>query len=198
MSQDKFTDINWFAPFDLQRYRSIVPEDAKVKTIFARDVVNQLQRRDKTIQPPKDLITGKDCSLRAYMTLLHDASKVLYPDQPPRIAMRQLGRSVFPTFVESLVGRVILGVMGEDVVGIIKLSNKAASATISTGEVAIVMAARGEAILHFRNIYLSDTYQVGVMEGMLDATRRRNVKVRLNSYSIDDVYMQLTWQDPPT
>ena len=129
------------------------------------------------------------------MAVLLEASKLLYPNVSVRSAMRQLGRSVFPTFVESLVGRVILGVMGHDVVGIMKLSNKAAAAAISAGHVATIMAAPGEAILHLKDVYLSDTYQIGVFEGMLAATQKQGAKVLLNSYSVNDVYMQITWQD---
>lgn len=190
-----FNDINWDAPFDIATYLGIVPQGATIKGMFFRDLVGQCSKVGMNLKVKEDYAGYKDYSLRDYMYLLHEAGQMIYPRLGPRRALRQLGRSVFPTFVESLVGRVMLGVMKTDVVSIVKVANKATAAAMSLGRVDTVKAAPGEAVLHLQDIYFSDSYQVGVFEGVMEATKKRGGKISLNSSSVNDVFMQLVWQD---
>jgi uncharacterized protein (TIGR02265 family) len=190
-----FHDIDWDAPFDLKEYSDVVSSSATIKGVFFTDLAKQVQKVGGTLKLDVDYSAFKDYPLRDYMKVCLDAAKLVYPTTSTRRALGKMGRSVFPTFVSTLSGKVLMGVMGTDVVSIMKVMNKAASMTMNCGQVTTVEAGPGRAILRLKDVYFTDTYQVGVLEGVLQATQKRGAKVMIDSTKLNDAHMQLTWQD---
>lgn len=190
-----FLDIDWDAPFELSQYVEVVPSGATIKGLFFTDLAKQVQKAGKTLRLPEDYAAFKDYPLREYMKVCIDAAQAVHPTTTTRRALGKLGRSVFPTFVGTLSGKVLMGVMGNDLVSIMKVMNKAASMTMNCGQVETVEASPGKAVLRLKDIYFTDTYQVGVFEGILQATKKRSSKVMIKPVSSNEMYVQITWQD---
>ena len=190
-----FHEINWDAPFEFNEYLEVVPPSASIKGVFFNDLAKTVQKGGITLKLSQEYSAFKDYALRDYMKLCVEAAKLVYPGTPTRRALGKLGRNVFPTFVGTLSGKVLVGVMGSDVVSIMKVMNKAAAVTMNCGQVTTLEASPGRALLRLKDVYFSDCYQVGVFEGILQATQKRSPKVLIDAAKVNDAVVEISWQE---
>lgn len=199
-------DVAFVAPdftrdLDVRPYLERVPPDALCKGMFFHDVVKAVKRVSPTaveklvpLMGRRRYVAFKDYPLREHMELTAEAVKLLYPGLPTREAMRRLGWLAYPTFAESMVGRVVFGVLGRDLDKIFEVGPKSFEVSVTRGRaVAHLMGER-----HWRYEltdvfgYL-DTYYVGVLEGPI-RHHGFTPDVRIHATSLSDALLDVRWR----
>lgn len=182
-------------------YLERVPPDALCKGMFFHDVLKAVQRVSPTAAAQlvphmgqRRYVRFKDYPLREHMELTAEAVKLLYPQLPSREGMRRLGWLAYPTFADSMVGRIVFGVLGKDLDRIFEVGPKSFEVSMTRGRA--VARRLGEA--HWRYElkevfgYL-DSYYVGVLEGPI---RHHGLvpDVRIHPASISDAVLDIRWR----
>lgn len=144
-------------------------DGAVVKGMFMQSVVDELKRAGKPVPLATDVIAFKDYPIAAYVELIMAGAAALYPDVPPREGIRRLGRVTWAALRESLIGKVVFGVLGNDMQAITRLVPKAYSIA-GRGTVVEVIAIHPDAsIVRLSGVALIDCYHLGAFEGVCAA-----------------------------
>ncbi len=108
--------------------------------------------------------------LRDTMRLIVNAGKLRWPHEPARERLRRVGWTAYPTFAESMAGRVLVGMTSKDLAGKFGAVTKAFSLSVSHARV--TPRRIGDRHWHFDydHVYcFLDSYHVGVLEGLVRA-----------------------------
>ena len=163
--------------------------------MFINDLLDDLRRAGHSVTGMGERYVGfKTYPLLDYLTLVEQAAVKLHPSVPTREGVRRLGRSVYPRFVETLVGKTMFAIAGNRFDDIIPLASKAYSVSITPGSVTIRDKRPGFALVEFRNFWsLPDSLQVGNFEGAMQVTNTTG-EVKVRTLSPCDVDFEVTWQ----
>ena len=160
----RFTDA-----LDVEGMKRLVPANATCKGLVAESALDAL-RAARLPLPPVKFVAFRDYPLIDVMDLFVAAAITLSPGVPLRTALRTLGNGLFPKFTNSLLGRVMYGVFGGNVMAILRLANKSFEQTQNTGKLSTHVLDRTSVRLGFSTTYtFLDSYHVGVVEGTLKA-----------------------------
>jgi uncharacterized protein (TIGR02265 family) len=151
-----------------------IPAGATVKGFFFQRAIEELDKRGKTYDGPRRYTVFKDYPLGDYRELLLTAATQLYPSMKPRGALRRLGRLAYPTLAQTMIGRVIFGVLGNDLSSVMKAAAKGYKVSIHPGSATVIDVGDRHAHVRLEEIHVFvDCYQVGVFEGAIEACGRR-------------------------
>lgn len=182
---------------ELEELRALiarVPKHATVKGMFIKGFLESLDREGISRPTQDRFIAFRDYPLTVFMSLLLGKAQDLWPDRSPRESLRAFGRLAFPTFAESMVGRVIFAVAGNDWKHALTLTDKAYSHSLSPATTRLVEVTERSATFEFRDVWnFCDCYQIGVFEGAM-AHYKVNGSVTLRAYARPcDVDLLLRW-----
>jgi uncharacterized protein (TIGR02265 family) len=170
------TAPDFTAPLDVDRVVAQVPQTALIKGFFI-DSFEKLILKERPELKGKlyeGLARNSYSPLKTYwrgeiMRAEAQFSTLAYPDVATREALRRSGRLIYPSFLGSLIGRVVLvALFAGDVDAVLKAGPKMFSAMTNFGKVDAVRM--GERHWQYRyNDYYSwlDSGDVGVIEGLL-------------------------------
>ncbi len=164
-----FTIPDFSAPLDVDAYLSRLPAGATFKGTVAAATLNTL--RTANVAPPttKVYTEFRDYPMHELLELNIASARALCPDLPVREGLRRIGRALFPTFAQTLIGRVMYGVFGGNVSAIFRLANKSFEITQNTGKVRTEVLGKDTVLLAFTNTYtFLSSYHYGVLEGALE------------------------------
>ncbi len=177
-----------------------MPEDAACKGMYFADLVATLRK----IAPPGDArvaeLTAKryvpfrDYPLADHMRMTALSSRLLFPDCCTREAMRRFGWKAFPTFVQSLIGRIVFKTLGPDLDQIFAAGPKSFEVSLTRGRAKATKLGDAHWRYEFREMFgYLDTYYVGVIEGPI---RKYGFtpEIRLALESPSDGAMTIRWQ----
>jgi uncharacterized protein (TIGR02265 family) len=131
-------------------------------------------------------LTFKDYPLAEYLELLGRAACLVQPQLTPKETLRLLGRSVYPTFAQSLVGKVFISGFGSGhegartglrlVTHVYKLTSNHAVANLTQGS-------DGVSRVELENVWtFPDSYHAGIFEGAAEAFGgRASIEVQARS-----------------
>src|SRR5690606_12558657 len=103
---------------------------------------------------------------------------------------------VYPLFEESLIGRVVFGVLGRDLDQVMRVGPRSFELSLTRGRATAERVGEGHYRYHFREIYgFLDAYYVGVIEGVF-RSHGAPCEVRLSLSSPIDGVMDIRWQEP--
>jgi uncharacterized protein (TIGR02265 family) len=178
-----FTAPDFAGPLDVAAHLDACPADVGAKGMFFNDGIEHVVAQGK--QPPstRKYVAFKSYPNRELIQLLADCAQRAYPDVPLREGLRRLGRSAYPTLASSMVGRVVFGVLGKDIVSIFRIAAKGYEIALTAGKARVVEVDAHGARVRFDDIYnFLECYQVGVFEGaILTCDRRGEVKLKLDT-----------------
>lgn len=178
-----------------------VPPDALCKGMFFHDVMKAVHRVSPDAEQELIPLMGrrrylafKDYPLREHMELTARAVKLLYPNLPSREGMRRLGWLAYPTFAESMVGRVIFGILGQDLDQIYEVGPRSFEVSMTRGRAVAYRMGEQHWRYELTDIFgYLDTYYVGVLEGPLRHYHHvPDVRIRLDTPS--DGVMDIRWR----
>jgi uncharacterized protein (TIGR02265 family) len=139
----------------------------RIRGMFMQNLVEECTKRGKPLSMGP-YIAFKDYDVKEHLRLLRGAAEVLHPGVPLRRAFRSLGRSAYETMTQTMIGKVVFGVLGRDIVRVTKLVGKAYE--IAGTGVSATLIEMGNDWSHVRidgAIGLVDNYHVGAFEGVL-------------------------------
>lgn len=162
----------------LQRCR---PE-ATTRGMFLADIVEALKQRNLPL-PAKRYQAFGSYPQREFITVAADAARHLYPGLAQKEALRRLGQLAYPTFADTMIGKVMYGVLGKDVAAIMKVAPRGYEAVLSHGRAELVQSGPKMARVRLTDVAtFLDSYQVGVFEGAFKSCNvAGTVKVKLDS-----------------
>lgn len=186
---------DWQAPLDTQAQIARCPEAAVVKGLFFQDILDACAKaRVKQPGARNRYVQFIDYPAREYMELLVAAAGLLHPREPIRNGLRRLGRSSYPALADTLIGKAIFGVAGNDFGTILSLASRAYSVSTKPGEATLAERTERRAVVQLREIWaFPDSHQVGVFEGALIAVGRRG-EVKVRAISPCDADFEVTWE----
>jgi uncharacterized protein (TIGR02265 family) len=100
----------WDAPLDGATYLREVPSTARIKGMFTAALVTEAKRRNVVLTKASEKYHAfLDYPLTGHMEVCLEAAEVFYPGVAVRRGLRRLGRGACATFLQSTIGRTVLG-----------------------------------------------------------------------------------------
>ena len=187
-----FIPPDFRAPLDVSAHLDAVPTGATLKGMFFQDLADQLAAAGHDTSG-RSFSAFRDYPTRDYLTFLVEASKKLHPKVPLREGLRRLGRSAYPTFAETRIGKVVFGVVGGNLPAIMRLAGKAYRIADSVARADAVEVTDAHARMLLKSVYVFvDAYQVGVFEGAVLAARRVP-EVAIRPVSLHEAELLVVW-----
>ena len=141
-------------------------DGAVVKGMFMQSVVDELKRASRPVPLATDVIAFKDYPIAVYIELIIAGAAALYPDVPAREGIRRLGRVTWDALRESLIGKVVFGVLGNDIQAITRLLPKAYSIAGKGTHVELIAVHPDASHVRLAGVALIDSYHLGAFEGV--------------------------------
>ena len=145
------------------------PATNTVKGMYVAGIVETLAGRDVKPREERRYQAFKDYSLREYMKLCLDSALTLYPTRSPRQGLRSLGQLAIPTFAQSISGAVVMGTVGRSWELALRCVSRGYQISLKPGQAIVAELGTDRALVQLRSIWnFGDSYQVGVIEGLMD------------------------------
>lgn len=155
---------------ELEAWITETPAHATLKGMFVESFLKSLDRTGHQRPTSARYISFKDYPLREVMRIMLDSVKTAWPQVPPREGLRLLGQAVYPTLADSTVGKVLFSVAGRSFKTALTLTGKAYGVSLNPGSANVTELTDKSAIVQLRDVWnFTDSYQVGVMEGAMEA-----------------------------
>jgi uncharacterized protein (TIGR02265 family) len=156
------------APIDVAAQKRLVQPGATVKGMQLAAIVAEAKRRGVTLEGRR-YVAFRDYPGEELLELLALAAARVWPDAPPREALRRIGRVAYPTLKASLVGRVVFGALGRDIEAVWRLVSKGYELSNNTGRATLLELTRSEAFVRLEGMYSwVDAWHVGILEGAVE------------------------------
>jgi uncharacterized protein (TIGR02265 family) len=160
---------------DLEGHLAQMSPDASCKGMFLADVIQRASRvtSEQTLfraaqLPERRYVAFRDYPLAETMKLFMAAARALFPRYPPGEGLRRLGQTAFETVLATHVGRALFGILGRDVEPILLTGPKAFKLMVNVGHVSAEKTSYRTFTFHAHDFpAFLETYQVGVLEGVL-------------------------------
>lgn len=174
------------------------PANGRVKGWLMQSIVDNAKRHGVDLGGDRKYLGFKDYAVREYLELLAEASVRVRPGRPAQETLRTLGQGVYPSFAQSLFGKVILVGLGKGHEGartglrmithVYKMTSNHAVARFSE-------PSENGAIIELSNVWsFPDSYHVGIFEGAAHGFQG-SVKVEIRSRSLSEAVLYFLWND---
>ncbi len=191
------------APIVLEEHVRALPPGATCKGLFFHDLIDQLRK----LAPNSSILSPGGLGARRYvhffdypyadfMRLLHGTAQAIFPGAPIGEGLRRLGRKTYVALLNSQVGKVIFGVLGDDFLSVIKLGTRGYQVSMNFGRLDIEVIGKEHIRYYFRDLpaYL-ETFQVGVVEGAMQACNVEG-RVLVSLTSMSSASFDIRWWLP--
>lgn len=190
---DSFELPDWSAPFDADEYLRSIPEHATSKGMFFEPLRARVKEAGGVFSGRQHYVAFKDYPAREYLRVVLDSAAQIFPGAAVRQSLRQIGWLAFPTFSQSLLGRVLFKFAGSDVAKALRAVPRAYGALSSVSSAEVIELGEGSAIVRLRQVWdVPDASEVGVFEGGL-RTLGREGEVRVRRLDLADCDLRLDW-----
>jgi len=192
----RWAEAAWEGPLVALALIHAIPSFATMTGIFLQAVVDKTRASGARLSSRDHYVSFRPYPLREHATLLVDAARALWPDEPLRNALRRLGRGASRALVHSIVGRVVLGSV-DGPVDMLRAMAKSYAIHTSPGDVEVIVLAPRQVVVRLREIHhFVDSHHVGVFEGVLRQAAVRDARVRIHAYSRTDADLLCEWSGP--
>lgn len=169
-SSTSFLTPTFDAPLDVAERIALVPVDRAVKGMFLQNVVESARRAGIILTQQPTYVAFKDYPMAEAMNLWSDIARRLHPNASTRESIRRLARLAFPAFASSLVGKVILAPLGNDVGLLLRTAPVSYRACVRDGRVVVADTGPSHCVLAYEDVYsFYDCLHIGVLEGVLES-----------------------------
>jgi uncharacterized protein (TIGR02265 family) len=189
----EFAVPDWDAVLDPEEYARAVPAHATVKGMFMQKILDEAGHRGVALPDHGPYRAFKDYPLQKLLDLEVDVAPRLFPDVSLREGLRRLGWTAYPTLLDSVIGRIIFGVLGRDLPAIFRTTAKGYKVSLNIGSADVIEVGDNHAVIRLREMYnFADAYQVGVFEGVFRYYDRPG-EVRLRRVTAFDIDILAVW-----
>jgi uncharacterized protein (TIGR02265 family) len=173
------------------------PSDGLVKGWLFQSVVKTASVHGVDVAGVRRWLGIKDYSVTDYLELLAQAAVLVHPGRPARETLRVLGRGVYASFADAVLGKVVLASLGDGhhaartglrwVTHVYKLTSNHAVAKFTE-------ISDRASVIHLSNVWsFPDAYHVGIFEGAAHAFGG-DVGVSVESISLSEAKLTFTWR----
>ena len=188
-----FLEPNWNAPLDVDAHIAKIPADASIKGMFFQDAIETAKRLSGTSPAARNYISFKSYPMREFVRVLADSARAAYPALSTRQGIRRLGSTVYPTLVDSMVGKVLFSIAEKSIRRALELTPRAYEITVSPGNAKLTWVEEGRAVLHLEHLWnFPGTYHVGIFEGAISAFEATG-SVKVKQHSEHEAELLVTW-----
>jgi uncharacterized protein (TIGR02265 family) len=175
-----YNDPPWAAPLDPETTIAAIPPGASMKGMFLAAMVARAAEAGVALPSARARYTPFHWyPLAEHCTLLVEAARGIWPQEPLRQGLRRLGRGAAPALMSSTLGRVMVGV-AEGPAGVVNEMAKAFSLVAQPGSIELTQSGPTHAIVELRDIhFFADSHHVGVYEGALRFAQAREPSVTM-------------------
>lgn len=186
---------DWNAPVDVDAQLEQTPSDVVVKGMYFEGLLREAAKRDVEAAPGHPKYRAfKDYPLRELMKLELDLVPKFFPEASLREGLRRLGWLAYPILIDSMIGKIIFGVLGDDIAKVFKVSAKGYAVSINRGRAVVLDSGPDFARIHLTEMYnFPDCYQLGVFEGALRYYGREG-EIVVRTMSDIEVELFVRWQ----
>lgn len=188
-----FVAPDFTSPLDVEAHIALAPKDLKIRGMLIDGMQRRLAKKG-LLEEPKRYIAFKSYPIEEQLRTLVEVASKLDPDSL-RNGMRQVGRMAFPSALETMAGRVVLGVLGRQPHAIFKAAGKALELVGARAQADVVESSSTHTWLHYFDLYaFAECYQVGVVEGVCLACGCEP-DVMIKKHSPTEVELLVRWSD---
>lgn len=164
------------------------------KGFYFRALLRELASQGHHLSPASNYRDFTDYPMDEARALLLECAQRMYPHEPRNEGLRRLGWIIFPTFLSTMVGRVIFGALGNDVHAVLRSASRGFEVSISEGRYEVIELADRGAHVRVRDFRLfPDSFLVGVFEGALAHYGYADAKVTPKPLNPGDFDYHLAW-----
>ena len=182
-------------PLNVDDELRAVPVSSTTKGMFLGSLLTLAEKVGRKPPGRGPYVAFKDYADREHVSLLAEVAAGVFPNLPPREALRQLGQGSYDALSSSLIGKVVFGVLGKDINAVARLTPKAYSISGKGTSATIVTAGEGHSHIALEGqVALADCYHYGAFEGVLDFCGVKGV-VYFKKLNATRVEFFTTWGD---
>lgn len=174
------------------------PANGRVKGWLMQSLVDNAKRHGVDIAGDRRYLGFKDYPVGEYLELLAEAAVRVRPGRPAEETLRALGQGVYPSFAQSLFGKVILVGLGKGHDGArkgLRMITHVYKMTSNHAVARFTELSENEAIIELSNVWsFPDSYHVGIFEGAAQGFQGR-VKVEIRNRSLSSAVLYFVWHD---
>lgn len=191
MSNGEFARADDHGVIDVEAHRRLA--QGTIRGLFFQHVYAECEAKNVEI-PPKRYVAFREYPMVDFIDLVVVAAPRLYPGRPLRGALRDLGASVYPMFIETTLGRVMRAFTGASYTHVIEAAPRAYAAATSDAIVEVKNLTAGSAEIAMRNVpVFPESYLIGVWEGAMPSCGCTGV-VEVALASINEAHFKIEWQ----
>jgi len=190
-----FVEPDWDDPIDFQARLAAIPAQAVVRGMFLQ-LLQQNVRRDLPA-PLRDrrYLAFKNYPMREYVELLAACCAERSARAPIAQHLRELGRSVYPSYAQTITGTAIFAVAGHSYRRVIELCPTAYRVSVERARVSVRSIADGHAVVELRELWnFPDLHQVGIFEGAMSVCNVSGT-IRVEPIDFGSANFEITWRD---
>ncbi len=197
---DEFVPPDFAADLDVEACIARCPASATAKGMFLSGAAEMGRRAAPSRQ--EEIFSGLvrqrwtpflDYSLRDNMRIMVNVTRLRWPRETVREGLRRVGWTAYPTFAESMAGRVILGVVNKDLEAKFSVVTRGFSLSVSHARVTPRRIGDRHWQLEYVDVYcFLDSYHVGILEGVV-RTHGLVPDIRIQLTSPESGTMDLRW-----
>jgi uncharacterized protein (TIGR02265 family) len=192
MISSDFSPFDPIGPLFLEERLQVIPTDFVLRGMFFQPLVEAAQRVQPGFVETYSALTNYPMS--EFLLLAVQVAEIVYPEIPPREALRRLGRLHLRAFTQYAVGRVLLASAGGFIETALSLIPRTYELLVSGTTATIKGLNSFSAVISLRHCWgFPEYYQVGVFEGIFDAFQVEG-EVLVKSHSFSDVDLALSWR----
>jgi uncharacterized protein (TIGR02265 family) len=189
---------NLDAPVDLRAHLALLPPSAATKGMFVADLLGAASRHLTAFEvralagvPDRRIFPFSNYPMAEYMKIQIVVAGALHRDAPLGEGLRRLGQRAFATLLDSQVGRTLFGLLDRDFERLMALVGRAHDLTLNFGALGVEKSGPGRYLVRARDLpVFLETYQVGVIEGMLDHCGER-AQIRVAVERLDSAVLEV-------
>ncbi|MEY4513235.1 MAG: hypothetical protein RLZZ450_5357 [Pseudomonadota bacterium] len=165
-----------------------------VKGFYMRALIKELASQGHHANPAVSYRDFGDYPVAAAHDLLLDCKQRMYPNERPSEGMRRLGWIIYPTLLSTMLGRVIFGSFGNDLLAVLRAAGRGFEVSISQVRYEPMELNERSAKVHVYDFPLfPDSFLVGVFEGAFAHYGYDEAVVSARMLSTQDVELSLSW-----
>ncbi|HEX5661322.1 MAG TPA: DUF2378 family protein [Polyangiales bacterium] len=170
------------------------PTDVTVKGFYLSALIRELASHGHHLTSRTSYRDFANYPLAQAKELVDDAAQRLYPHERKNEGVRRVGWIIYPTLLNTMVGRVIFGSLGDDLPAVLRIAGRGFEVSLTRGSYEPVKIGARDACVRVRDFPLyPDTFLLGVFEGVLARYGFDEHKVVARKLSATDVDFYLEW-----
>lgn len=192
-SEPLFRNVDDRGPVDVEAHRRAAR--GSLRGVFFLHVLSVCAERQVAVPAARTrYLAFREYPMLDYLDLLVEAAPKLHPERPLRGALRALGQTVYPMFVETALGRVMRAFTGASYKNVVEAAPRAYATATSEASVDVEALSDHRAVVVMRNLpVFPESYLAGVWQGALPSCQSVG-DVRVAMTSPLEARFELSWR----